>query len=240
MPELTDDQPTQPWRGRQNPPPIAPSFAFPLAVVFFANVDESAIHYFAQLGAGYTAALSADKGVWQPDLATVDQLVQNGGGAVAWADCRPAGEGTPAQAAIDLAKELELDGWIGQAETQPELQNSVGIAPDGALVAPQGSERARIIVGNPNAWTQPQRDTATLMIHAGDLTVLAEVYKPDPGYSAQGVPVARAVYGVAMDAGLRYPLADYFAVMPAALNRGCGAWHAAGLLEEDWRLLGSF
>lgn len=223
-------------------------------LMIWANVDDSALAQAEQLGAEWTHLLSADRGVWRVDddpavlpddvfherVANVAKRLRKNNSAVrSWCDCRPAGEGTPAQAAIDLAAAVGLDGWDGQAETVLELFNSVGITPDGFLAAPQGSERAQRIIANPNAWTDAQRATAIKMIDAGDLAVAGEIYCIDPGYSAQGVPIASGVYGVAMDNNVYIPLTEYLAKMPKAYESTFGVWHASGLQEEAWKAIES-
>lgn len=208
--------------------------------LIWANVTNDALSQADEIiRPPWTHLLSADRGVWTPDAGVVDALAAHGCEVKSWCDCRTPPDGTSAQAAIDLAADpdLNLDGWVGQAEDLDELKNSVGIDQDGMLVRPQGTERARIIVGNPNAWTPEQRSAASMMVAGGDLAVMAEVYRVDPLYSSQGVPIASVVYGVAMDGGVRYPLTDYLAAMPTAFDFTFGVWHAAGLHPEDWQAM---
>lgn len=251
MPELTDDQSVQPWSGREHEAPSLEDRPTKPTVgqrlFFWSNITDDALAQAdAIIRPPWKHLVTADRGVWTPDAGVVDELAKHGCEVLAWCDCRdpnhPTDPGTSAQAAIDLARDpdLDLDGWVGQAETPDELANSVGIDHDGYLVAPQGSERARVIVGNPNAWTEKQRETATRMVEAGDLSVAAEVYRIDPGYSSQGVPIASVVYGVAMDGGLYIPLTDYLDQMPTSYQATFGVWHAAGLQPEAWQAIRSF
>lgn len=239
-------------------PPVVPPTS-PLAVeaqsaVVWAAITDDALAHADALRPPWRHWISADPGVyaswfadgWHPNITDVipklrpivARLRQHGCPVQSWCDCRTPPDGTSAQAAIDLARTLNLDGWVGQAEDPGELEHSVGIHSDGGLVAPQGSERAKVIVGNPNAWTQKQRDTATKIVGAGDLAVAGEVYNGRPDtYSSQGVPVASFCLGVAMDNNLRYPLDELLAKTPVGARSTYGVWHGAGLLPADWKAM---
>jgi hypothetical protein len=113
-----------------------------------------------------------------------------------------------------MRDDYKLDGWIGQAETAPELRHACGIDFDGptgsaASLLPLSQmlseyghgERAQIIVGNPNAWTAKQRERVVVMQQAGQLGVIVECYAnnshpfPD-AFDTQGVRVDSWCLGV--------------------------------------------
>ncbi len=96
----------------------------------------------------------------------------------------------------------------------------------------------RYLICNPNSWTAEQRQKATGLIAAHELSASGEVYNGRPDtYSSQGVPVSSLTLGVAMDAGLHYPLDDLLAKTPANLRSTICVWHGSGLLPEDWAAL---
>lgn len=170
---------------------------------------------------GYTAALSADPAYAEwASRGTVTLLRDRGYRVVSWCDC----DATPAAAAIALIAQLGLDGWIGQAETSEQLHNCIQAG-------------CHTIVGNPNAWTADERRIITAQIERGVQAIIGEMYRPDPGYSAQGVPIASFCYGIALDAGSYTPLAEYLAASPPGSIETCCVFHAAGLRDDDWRLL---
>ena len=63
----------------------------------------------------YKFAYVADRAYERPSLADVQRRRAQGRVQAAWCDCREDGTGTPPSAAIDMANELGLDTWIGQA-----------------------------------------------------------------------------------------------------------------------------
>ena len=192
----------------------------------------------------FAIVLSADRAyVDAAEYARVVNKARDRGQRVlSWSDCWA----TSAWVAIELARILELDGWVGQAERAMELRHAVGIDYDGRLMtiaemhdAFGHTERAKIIVGNPNDWTPAQRVTATEMIEAGDLALVNEVYAnvlhPFPNeYGTQGVPVASHCIGLydgkTDHADARgYVWADeYRAKTPPEEWRRISAYHAAG------------
>ncbi len=87
-----------------------------------------------------------------------------------------------------FAAEVDADFVVFQAETAAEYDSAIAAG-------------CRYLVGNPNAWTDAQRQDATGRINRGELAFQFEVYTneggPWPsGASAVGVPACSEVIGV--------------------------------------------
>lgn len=213
-------------------PPPTPRVSPLRRAIIWGGVTEDAIEQRRTLDRSWLNLVSADRGTWGRSLDQLVSLSQTGPVEV-WCDCRVV-DGTHPQAAIDLANLLGV-GWVGQAESRDELEAAVGIHPMGGLIVPAGTERARRLIGNPNAWEPEQQLTAIRMIHEGDLSVSGEQYAgPDAmaTYSAGGVPVDSITVGVAMDKGVHYSLSDFPVLAPTIL-----VWHGGGLRPDDWEVL---
>lgn len=154
-------------------------------IVFVSDNPEQAL----EAPAGYALSLPADPAYaqWQTQ-SFVDRARAQGRQLTAWCDCRT----TLPSAAIRLRNTWRLDGWIGQAESGAELGTALAAG-------------APVVIGNPNAWTQRDRDTVTALINQpGDgsrLAVVAECYTNAGGpwpnqYSAAGVPVSSLCVGL--------------------------------------------
>lgn len=199
-------------------------------------------------------AWSADQ-AYPLDPGLVEEVRGTVAGMFSWSDCRPRPSdpdaeppfGTPALFAIQLAVDRRLDGWIGQAETWKELRHAAGIDTDGRLMTPGEmlaafghSERAQIVVGNPNDWMAAQRTQVISMCLAGQLAVIVECYTnnahpwPD-AYDSRGVPVASWCLGC-YDASDENPNArgwldplDYQPHMAPDQWANAGSYHLAGI-----------
>lgn len=213
------------------------------AIVWASVTDDALALAEKYLARGsWRQLVTADTGTWSRrgvDIARLRAL----GPVDVWCDCR-VGAGTSPQLAIGYSRQLDV-GWVGQAETVNELDSAVGIAPNGGLVNPAGTERATRIIANPNAWTPDQRDTAIRMIEAGDLSVSGEQYTGPAamrGYSAGGVPVDSICLGVAMDGDTHHPLGALLAALGERHDadrflHSILVWHGGGLTEADWQTL---
>lgn len=209
-------------------PPSLGLDALAQRVVFFANVTEEATDAWLLTPKRVRAAITADPSYQGPQ---VDDLVRRGKAAgrsiSPWCDCRePGGDppGTPFRAAVAMRQRYGLDEPIGQAESPAEYDHAIAAG-------------ARILVGNPSALTQTQVDDAIARHARGELAFIGEVYRPDPRYSARGIPISSGLFGVALDGGLYQPVAEYLAVMPAGFDPTFGVYHAAGLRPADWHAL---
>lgn len=126
----------------------------------------------------------------------------------------------------DLAREVGADFTIFQAETSEEYDTAMAAG-------------ASIIVGNPNSWTQAQRDDA--IYRGSGLATMLEVYAnagspwPDTA-SAQGVPITSEVLGVGWG-GNPYQLRDYLARTPPSVWASISVYYAEGMSDESWLML---
>lgn len=125
----------------------------------------------------------------------------------------------------DFARDVGADFLIFQAETVDEYDTAIAAG-------------ASMIVGNPNSWTQAQRDDA---INREGLATLFEVYAnagspwPDTA-SSRGVPVVSEVLGVGWGPS-PFQLADYLPHTPAGVWATIGVYLAENMSEESWGLL---
>lgn len=227
---------------RQHPTPVSATHprVVPLQrAIVWGGITDDAIKEAELLRSPWLHLVTADLGAWDRDADQLNRLREIGP-LEPWCDCRVEG-GTHPQAAIDLARDLGT-GWVGQAESVEELEAAVGIHRDGHLVSPAGTERAKRIIGNPNAWTAKQRETATRMIEDGDLSVSGEQYAGPYAmvtYSTQGVPVDSITLGVAMDGGIYHDLGVLLERLreradAEKFERTVLLWHGAGLRGEAW------
>ena len=117
--------------------------------------------------------------------------------------------------------------YIGQAESQAELEACLALNPPGP----------KALVGNPTAWTTESMAKA----RAQRWELLIECYEnADPGVwdrlDSRGYPVASVVYGCydatgEQPGGRRVPLAEYLAHPPRWPN--WSAYHSETLTEDD-------
>lgn len=233
------------------PPPVSALSMLARNVEFSAQEPELA----RQLKPHQRIAWSADRNggpAYELTQALVDEMRPKLAGLFSWSDCRPemdsgGNPGTPASYAIALRDKFDLDGWIGQAETQTELRHAVGINLDGSMMSLAEmrdefghGERAQIIIGNPNAWTADQRARVIAMQTAGLLAVIVECYAnnshpfPD-AYNSQGVRVDSWCIGV-YDASGENPNArgwldpeDYRPHMSVLEWQRTGSYYLAGM-----------
>lgn len=191
--------------------------------LFFATVTDEACELAARLPSRWRFALTADP-AYAPAAAQVERLHAGGHEVCAWGDQEALGVDT----ILDFARLLGVAATrdtVFQAETAGQYDSS---------------PHRFAVVGNPNAWTQVQRERAIISTGLGRFALIAECYdgRPD-SYSSQGVPVASMCFGVALDGGARVPLADYLRRCPKGFRATYSIWHAAGLEAADWAILGA-
>ena len=126
----------------------------------------------------------------------------------------------------DLGTDLGADFLIFQAETVEEYDTAIAAG-------------AKLIVGNPNSWTQAQRDDA--MYRGNTLGTLFEVYanagSPFPDVaSSQGVPITSEVLGVGWG-DKPYQLADYKPHTPAGVWASMSVYLAENMSDDSWAML---
>lgn len=128
----------------------------------------------------------------------------------------------------DLGSDLGADFLIFQAETVEEYDTAIAAG-------------AKLIIGNPNSWTQAQREDA---MHRGNtLGTLFEVYanagSPFPDVaSSQGVPITSEVLGVgSWESGPDVQLRDYLPHTPAGVWATMSVYAAEYMNEDSWGLL---
>ncbi len=220
------------WR-RAHPriPVPAPPGILELAarrIVVFANVTQDAGDRFLGLPPIWRGAVTADPGYQGPMVDALIAAAHDRGRIMhPWCDCRqPDGDppGTPFPAAQELAAKYGLAEPIGQAESDAEYVHAVG-------------HGARIVFGNPSNLSQDARDDAIERCRAGELAFIGEMYRPDPGYTAQGIPIASVLYGVALDEGSYCPVVVYAAASTPTQRATFCVYHGAGLQDGDWRLM---
>lgn len=197
-------------------------------LVVFANVTQDAGNRFLALPPTWRGAITADPG-YQGGMVEALVAASHDAGRVLhpWCDCRqPDGDpaGTPFPAAQELAKRYGLAEPIGQAESDAEYVHAIG-------------HGARIVFGNPSALSPDAQADAIARCHAGELAFIGEMYRPDPGYSGQGVPIASVLYGVALDSDAYCPVVIYAAASTPTQRATFSVYHAAGLRDADWQLL---
>jgi hypothetical protein len=216
------------------PAPTPPAGLSLQRTIFWANVEgdplepgqpfdprtANPVQHACRLGNTWRHALTADP-AYTPTVAQVNALKGSSAGVDCWANQVE----IPNSVVGAFHDRWGLERAIRQGETIAEFDTAMRLS-------------ASYLIGNPNAWTSQQRVEATTAIHMDHLAVTAEVYNGQPDtYSAQGVPVSSLTLGVAMDGGLRYPLAGLLAKTPANLRSTVCIWHGSGLLPEDWAAL---
>ena len=193
--------------------------------VFFAGVNQRSVEKFAALPAKWRAAFSADNGnygdyggvlpPWYVQIAGKDHPVD------AW--------GVQTQIGADVIRAFQisygLDRSIHQAET-----------PDQAAAV-----TASYCIGNfTSEALSVQWARLNTLVLAGKLACTHEVYDGNPADdNTEGLPVSSFTLGVAMDAGVYYPLADLLGRTPAGARPGICVWHGSGLRDPDWAALAS-
>lgn len=169
----------------------------------------------------WTVALSADPAYDAAARAAASMIKARGPLAV-WGVQTQIG----VQRIKDFGKQVGADFLIFQGETAEEYDTAIAAG-------------ARLIVGNPNAWTDAQRADA---IARGDsLATLFEVYSnegspwPDAA-SSRNVPVSCEVLGVGWGTN-PYQLADYKPHTPPGVWQTMSVYLAENLSDESWGLL---
>lgn len=174
-------------RAAETPTPALPPAPIDLArhVMFTAQAPEVCL---GRLPGHWRVALTADPGPdgkWDTAVRAAAPKLKDAGHLVAvWGNQSQLGS-----ARIEaVARDVGAHFVIYQAETPAEYDTAMNAG-------------ARFLVGNPNSWTQTQRDDATARANRGELVVLFEVYSnmdgvwPDTA-SSRGVPIATEVVGV--------------------------------------------
>lgn len=197
-------------------------------LVFFAEVTMESIDAYLRTPSHWRAAVTADLAYHSPELELlIAEAKRQGRPPSPWCDCRePDGSppGTPFRDAVTMQNHYGLAEPIGEAESSAEWRHAI-------------DSGARLVVGNPSSLTQLEIGEATRLVTGGRLGFIGEVYRPDPLYSARGIPIAAGLFGVALDNGVHEPVAEYLSVMPVSFRAGFGVYHAAGLSPADWAAL---
>jgi hypothetical protein len=126
----------------------------------------------------------------------------------------------------EFGQAVGADFLIFQAETVEEFNTAVQAG-------------AQLIVGNPNSWTDTQREYA--IARGETLATLFEVYAnagspwPDTA-SAQGVPVTTEVLGVGWG-NTSYQLKDYQPHTPPGVWANMSVYLAENMNDESWSML---
>lgn len=196
-------------------------------VMFTAQDPEVALRLAGK--AGWKVAFTADpgrEGKWDAAVrAAAPKFRQAGIPILVWGVQTQIGAARIRQ----LAADLRADGPpIFQAETVEEYDTAMAAG-------------AKLIVGNPNSWTQAQRDDA--MYRGTTLGTLFEVYanagSPFPDVaSSQGVPITSEVLGVgSWESGPDVQLRDYLPHTPAGVWATMSVYAAEYMNEDSWGLL---
>jgi hypothetical protein len=197
--------------GAVTPPPAA---VHPYESLIFC-AQEPLLVYRAPLR--YAAVVSADHAYRAQTITAIPVLQAQGRRVLAWSDCRPAPEGTPASEAVRMAADYGLDGWVGQGESAAEFDHAYGAG-------------ARAIVGNLSALNSEQKD----IIRHREVVFLQEVYKnEDAGLipNFENLPVLVCV-GLYPGANGYVPLAWYR--QAGFFPPGASIYYSAGISEHDW------
>lgn len=172
----------------------------------------------------WTVALSADPAFEAAVLAALPKIRANGNRIAVW--------GVQTQIGVDriraFAKKIGATIEIMQAEDSDQYETSKAAG-------------AKLVVGNPNAWTDAQRADATARAQRGEVAFLMEVYtnagEPWPSVaSSRNVPIVSEVLGVGWGA-TPYQLADYGANTPAGVWKTIGVYLAENMSPGSWALL---
>lgn len=213
-----------------NPPAPAPELP-PLTelaqnVLFTAQDPLAALHAPSK----WRVALTADpgpEGKWDAAVRDAAPKLKATGHLVAvWGNQAQTG----AARIWTLARDLGADFVIFQAETVGEYTSAIAAG-------------AQIIVGNPNSWTQAQRDDATARCSRGELVVMFEVYANVDGNfpnvaSSRGVPVVTEVLGIGgWDNRPDVQLDAYATRTPAGVWSTMSVYLAEAMSPESWSLL---
>lgn len=205
------------------PPPSLPSLAeLGRNVMFTAWNPEAAL----RCPAHWKIAISADpgpEGKWDTAGRFVAPKIKQSGRLLAvWGVQTQIG----ADRIRDFGAVVGADYLIFQAETAEEFETAIAAG-------------ATVIVGNPNSWTDEQREYA---ISRGDtLATLFEVYSnagspwPDAA-SSRNVPITCEVLGVGWGPN-PYQLADYKPHTPPGVWQTMSVYLAENMSEESWGLL---
>jgi len=210
------------------PPPTDSSLATMAKHVVFCAQDSAAA---LKAPRKMSAALTADPAYAQWATQEVVALLRAQGRKLfAWGNQTQ----IPASAITGLRDQLDLDGAIGQGETQQEYETAVRAG-------------FGIIVGNPNAWNRAEREDANQRIAAGTLAVIGEDYAnlggpPPNAYSAGGVNISSVCIGVydgsseVPGSGWNPSVAWYKENCTPAMWADIGVYHAAGVVAAEWPL----
>ena len=170
----------------------------------------------------WKVAISADPGFDAAARAAAPKIKANGNLLSVWGVQTQIGT----ERIKSFGKEVGADYLIFQAETPEEYNTAT-------------SAGARLIVGNPNSWTDAQRADA---IARGDsLATLFEVYSnegspwPDEA-SSRNVPISCEVLGVGWGTN-PYQLADYKPHTPPGVWQTMSLYLAENMSDDSWALL---
>jgi hypothetical protein len=127
---------------------------------------------------------------------------------------------------VGAAYTLSAEGYIGQAESQQELDKCLGLATI--------TGRPKALVGNPTAWT----DDGLKKAKAAGWELILECYTNEQPWlqpDSKGYPVSSFCYGLYPVSGHYVELADYRAALPASSWSG---YVAEEFTEETWHTIG--
>lgn len=162
----------------------------------------------------YGLAVTADRAYTGQAQAIAAAKLQGRRTAV-WCDC----DATPASAAIDMARTLGCDLWIGQCETPGQFDHAVAAG-------------GRLLVGNLSAL----RDDQLALVKAGKVVVINELYRnlqPDQQPDWRNANAGVAGNCVACYGG--YPFRRY--LDDRLFIRLRDSVYAVDLTDDDWKVL---
>jgi len=158
----------------QPTPPVNPQSQY---VVFCAENPAEALHAPQK----YAVAFSADFAYREGVGAVVAQAKQAGHRTAGWCDCRVM-EGTPASVGVQFVKDFGLDYFIGQAESQAEMENALSVG-------------AKVVVGNITATGVAQLITADVAFIQEDYWNEGWARANDPRIAAYCAGIYPALWG---------------------------------------------
>jgi hypothetical protein len=196
-------------------------------VIFCAQEPDAALNSPRKMKVAFTADPAYEQWLSQ---SLIDQFRAQGRMLFSW------GVQTqiPGSTITALRDKYNLDGAIGQSETQEEYDTCVAFG-------------FGITVGNPNAWNQASREDANQRIAAGTLAVIGEDYAnlggpPPNAYGAGGVNISSVCIGVydgsneQPETGWNPSVQWYKENCSPGMWADIGVYHAAGVNPAEWGL----
>lgn len=197
------------------PPPAPPPTEIDLSParswVFMAEEPEKALLYPPYYGIAFTA----DDAYPRPSSSLISQLKGRGQPTRSWCDCHA----TMPSAAIKMASDLGLDGWIGEGESDYAFDNAYKAG-------------AKIIIGNLEALRDDQR----ALIATGKVLFTNELYlNDDPTLADRENWMNLPVAGRTVACYHGYPFQNYLDLGRYSAHQD--SFYDPGATDEDRRLV---